>query len=100
MALICVLMVSLQRAQRWRLNTISKGGSQMVDMDKMRKRRNPVLGRAKIWAADIRAAEARGGIELSEWEEEFMDVVEDALAENRTLSPAQQDKLEDIWGRV
>lgn len=72
----------------------------MVNMSKMRASRNPRLAKAKEWASDIRADENGGGIELNEWEQEFIESVEDALAENRSLTPLQMEKLEEIWGRV
>lgn len=72
----------------------------MVDMNKMNRKRNPRLAKAKEWADDIRADEHGGGIELNDWEQEFMESVEDALAENKPLTPPQMEKLEEIWDRV
>lgn len=72
----------------------------MVDMDKMNRKRNPRLAKAKEWVDEIREDESQGGIELNDWELEFMESVEGALAENRPLTPPQMEKLEEIWDRV
>ena len=72
----------------------------MVDMDKMRANRNPRLAKAKEWVDEIREDEAAGGIELNDWEQEFMESVEDYLGDGKLLSPPMMEKLEEIWGRV
>ena len=41
-----------------------------------------------------------GGINLSEWEEEFLASILDQLANDRKLTQNQLDKLEQIWDRI
>lgn len=41
-----------------------------------------------------------GGIELSQWEEEFVDSIEERLSDGESLTEAQGEKLEEIWNRV
>ena len=72
----------------------------MVDMDKMNRNRNPRLAKAKEWVDEIREDEAAGGIELNDWEQEFMESVEDYLGDGKPLSPPMMEKLEEIWDRV
>ncbi len=53
------------------------------------------------WVEDIRSADgAMGGIKLSQWEAEFVDDIEERLAKKLSLTPAQQEKLEEIWDRI
>lgn len=53
------------------------------------------------WIDDIRSAEgAMGGIELSQWEAEFVESIEDRLGKKASLTPDQAAKLEEIWDRV
>lgn len=53
------------------------------------------------WIEDIRSADgAIGGISLSTWEAEFVETIEARLAEGRTLTEGQADKLEQIWNRI
>lgn len=53
------------------------------------------------WIDDIRSAEgAMGGIELSQWEAEFVESIEDRLGKKASLTPFQAAKLEEIWDRV
>ena len=40
------------------------------------------------------------GIELSQWEQEFIESIEEQLDEGRTLTEKQHDKLAEIWDRV
>lgn len=51
---------------------------------------------------DIRSAEGcvTGGITLSQWEQEFVENIEERLGEGRTLTEGQADKLDQIWTRV
>lgn len=50
---------------------------------------------------DIRGAEgASGGITLTQWEEEFMESIEGRLADGKSLTDGQIEKLEGIWARV
>lgn len=51
---------------------------------------------------DIRSAEGcvTGGITLSQWEQEFVENIEERLAEGRSLTEGQGNKLEDIWNRI
>ena len=82
------------------MQTDQEGQISMVNMDKMRAGRNLRLGRAKQLVKEIREDEQCGGIELNDWEQEFVESLEERLAENTHLSPAQMDKLEEIWDRV
>jgi len=41
-----------------------------------------------------------GGIELDNWEEEFLDSLEDRLGEGKGLTEKQRNKLEEIWDRI
>jgi hypothetical protein len=53
------------------------------------------------WIEDIRNADGvQGGIKLSQWEQEFLENIEGRLAEGRTLTEGQRNKLEDIWNRI
>lgn len=50
---------------------------------------------------DIRESErASNGIELDEWETEFMESLEERVEKKRGLSKKQTDKLEEIWDRA
>ena len=50
---------------------------------------------------DIRSADGvSGGITLSEWEGGFVDSIEDWLNRERTLTPKQKKRLEEIWDRI
>lgn len=61
----------------------------------------PVKSKHEQWIEDIRSAEgAHSGIKLSQWEEEFVENIEGRLAEGRTLTEGQANKLEDIWTRI
>lgn len=37
---------------------------------------------------------------LSAWDADFLDSIENRLNENRTLSPKQIEKLDDIWEKA
>lgn len=53
------------------------------------------------WVEDIRSADgAMGGIELSSWEQEFMDSIEQRLESKKSLTTAQAETLEKIWDRI
>ena len=53
------------------------------------------------WIEDIREADGvEGGIKLNDWEEEFVESIEERLSEGKTLTEAQAEKLEQIWGRI
>jgi hypothetical protein len=41
-----------------------------------------------------------GGIELDEWEEDFIDSLEDRLNSGRSLTPKQREILVAIWDRI
>lgn len=41
-----------------------------------------------------------GGIELSTWEEEFIESIEDRLADEKSLTEPQSEKLKEIWDRI
>jgi len=41
-----------------------------------------------------------GGIELNQWEEEFVDNIEERLSDGESLTEAQGEKLEEIWNRI
>ena len=46
---------------------------------------------------DIRNADGvSGGIKLNQWEQEFMDNIEDL----DSLSPGRREKLIEIWDRI
>lgn len=50
---------------------------------------------------DIRnASGVMGGIKLTQWEEEFIDSIEDLLADEESLTEAQAEKLKEIWDRI
>jgi hypothetical protein len=50
---------------------------------------------------DIRSAEGCvNGIELNQWEEEFMESIEERLNAGRSLSEKQREKLQEIWDRI
>ncbi len=50
---------------------------------------------------DIRNADGvSGGIELSEWEQEFVESAEDQLNAGRPLTKRQRAKLAEIWDRI
>lgn len=72
----------------------------MVDMKKMRAQRSPEASDKKRYLEmiqDIRnAAGTYGADSLSEWEEGFIDSVEEQLASGRSLSEKQREKLEGI----
>jgi len=56
---------------------------------------------AKEMVDDIRSAEGCvNGIELTQWEEEFMESIEERLDERRRITEKQLKKLEDIWDRI
>lgn len=40
------------------------------------------------------------GITLSQWEEEFLDSIEDRLGDGLHLTEKQHDKLQEIWDRI
>lgn len=42
----------------------------------------------------------RGGIELSEWEETFIESIEEQLDKKRSLSPRQMDILEKLYDKT
>lgn len=37
---------------------------------------------------------------MSDWEEEFIESLEEWLANGKTLTERQAEKLEDVWERV
>lgn len=37
---------------------------------------------------------------LSAWDADFLDSIENRLNENRTLTPKQTEKLDEIWEKV
>ena len=50
---------------------------------------------------DIRSAEGCvNGITLTQWEEEFVESLEDQLGRGRRLTEKQRDKLREIWDRI
>lgn len=50
---------------------------------------------------DIRSADGvSGGITLSEWEQEFVESIEDRLNSGKSLTPRQIEVLEGIWDRI
>jgi hypothetical protein len=60
-----------------------------------------VKSKHQQWVDDIRSAEgAVGGIKLSQWEEEFVESIEDRLGKMLSLTPDQSAKLEEIWDRI
>jgi len=46
------------------------------------------------------STKARNGVELTAWEEEFLDSIDSQLGEDRRLSEKQLDVLQKIWERV
>lgn len=73
----------------------------MVDMDKMRGKRDPSIEAAIEMLSDIEDANGvSGGITLNQWEEEFIESVTDRLSEGRKLTETQMDKLVEIWEKV
>lgn len=59
------------------------------------------MTRVEQMIQDIREAEGcMGGIKLNQWEEEFMDNIEDCIGEGKTLTRKQLLKLEEIWERI
>lgn len=60
--------------------------------------------KALKWLDDIRSAvrvgPERGGIELSDWEEDFIASLAVQLKCDKPLSTKQFEKLEQIWDRV
>ena len=40
------------------------------------------------------------GIELNEWEAEFIESITDQIDGGRTPTPKQAESLEQIWGKV
>jgi len=56
---------------------------------------------AKEMIEDIRSAEGCvNGIELSQWEEEFVESAEERAHGGRRLTTKQLDKLWQIWDRI
>lgn len=56
-----------------------------------------VKSKHEQWIEDIQSADgAEGGIKLSQWEAEFVENIEGRIAEGRTLTEGQADKLEQI----
>lgn len=50
---------------------------------------------------DIRnASGVIGGIKLTQWEEEFIDSIEDLLVDEESLTEPQSEKLKEIWDRI
>jgi hypothetical protein len=50
---------------------------------------------------DVQSADgAMGGIELNEWESEFIENIDDWLGDGKTLTPKQAESLEKIWDRI
>ncbi len=50
---------------------------------------------------DIRSADGvSGGITLDDWEEGFVDSIENRLNDDRSLTPGQLASLEKIWDRI
>lgn len=57
--------------------------------------------RHEQWVEDIREADGvHGGIKLSDWEQEFVESIEERLAEGKTLTDKQAEALEKIWDRI
>jgi len=42
----------------------------------------------------------RGGIDLSQWEDEFIDSIEDRLNDGKGLTEKQQIILDKLWDRT
>lgn len=51
-----------------------------------------------LMVEDIR--DVSGDIELNDWEEEFLDSIEERLENGRNLSERQAETLEKIWNRI
>lgn len=50
---------------------------------------------------DVRSADGvHGGITLSEWEETFVESIEDRLNRSQSLTPKQSAALGRIWDRI
>lgn len=71
----------------------------MVDLNRMKLGRNNVIANTKLFVKEIRQEVDEGGIELDEWEEEFVDSVEDYVADGKTLTHSQFNKLREIRDR-
>jgi len=72
----------------------------MVDMNKMRGKRDPAIARAKEMAEEIASDVGNNGIDLNDWEETFMESINDQLDRGRSLSEAQMEKLTEIWDKI
>jgi hypothetical protein len=42
----------------------------------------------------------RGGIDLTAWEEDFVDSIKERLSYGDQLTPRQKDRLREIWDRI
>jgi hypothetical protein len=45
-------------------------------------------------------APRNGGLVLSEWEEDFIESIQNQLSDGRRLTPRQIEKLEEIWDKT
>lgn len=50
--------------------------------------------------ADVMDAAGDGDFEPNEWEEEFLQTVEENLKYDRSFTEAQSNKLREIWEKV
>lgn len=62
------------------------------------------MDEARKMIEDVREAaiigEKNGGIDLSQYEEEFIDSVEDQLNADKILTGPQIDLLQGVWDRI
>ncbi len=74
----------------------------MVDMSKMRGKGG--ADEIDKWVEQItdigEANGISGGIELDDYDEEFIDNIENQLSEGRRLTPRQIEHLDSIWARI
>jgi len=49
---------------------------------------------------DIHEADGTMYFNLSDWEKEFLDSIEDWFADNDDLTDKQIDKLTEIWNKI
>jgi phosphoenolpyruvate carboxylase len=72
-----------------------------LDPSKMRPKQDADVARAQKMVEEImEEVGILGGIELNDWEESFMESITDQLDQRRRLSPAQMEKLEEIWNKL
>jgi hypothetical protein len=48
----------------------------------------------------IRNAENDGALELTEWEAEFVESIDDQLTDGKTLTEPQDESLHGIWRKI